>query len=69
MRPKMAIEISGKRSLAKLNAFDLVVTVALGSTIALLSKLDRLGAYDVVVLAPNGDEWIAAEAPRRLCQP
>ncbi len=34
------LRISGKRTLAKLNAFDLVVTVALGSTLAtvLLSK-------------------------------
>ena len=34
------LRIAGKRSLAKLNAFDLVVTVALGSTLAtvLLSK-------------------------------
>jgi uncharacterized membrane protein YcaP (DUF421 family) len=29
-----ALRISGKRTLAKLNAFDLVVTVALGSTLA-----------------------------------
>ena len=34
------LRISGKRSLSKMNAFDLVVTVALGSTLAtvLLSK-------------------------------
>ncbi|MBB3912671.1 DUF421 domain-containing protein [Sphingomonas desiccabilis] len=34
------LRISGKRTLAKMNAFDLVVTVALGSTLAtiLLSK-------------------------------
>ncbi len=34
------VRISGKRTLAKMNAFDLVVTVALGSTLAtiLLSK-------------------------------
>lgn len=30
----LVLRISGKRSLAKLNAFDLVVTVALGSTLA-----------------------------------
>jgi uncharacterized membrane protein YcaP (DUF421 family) len=32
--------LSGKRTLAKMNAFDLVVTVALGSTLAtiLLSR-------------------------------
>jgi uncharacterized membrane protein YcaP (DUF421 family) len=36
----LLIRISGKRTLAKMNAFDLVVTVALGSTLAsiLLSK-------------------------------
>jgi uncharacterized membrane protein YcaP (DUF421 family) len=36
----LILRVSGKRSLAKLNAFDLVVTVALGSTLAtvLLSK-------------------------------
>lgn len=36
----LALRLAGKRSLAKLNAFDLVVTVALGSTLAtvLLSK-------------------------------
>jgi uncharacterized membrane protein YcaP (DUF421 family) len=30
----LVLRIAGKRSLAKLNAFDLVVTVALGSTLA-----------------------------------
>ena len=36
----LVLRLSGKRSLAKLNAFDLVVTVALGSTLAtvLLAK-------------------------------
>ena len=36
----MILRVSGKRTLAKLNAFDLVITVALGSTLAtvLLSK-------------------------------
>jgi uncharacterized membrane protein YcaP (DUF421 family) len=36
----LVLRLSGKRTLAKLNAFDLVVTVALGSTLAtiLLSK-------------------------------
>ena len=36
----LLLRVSGKRTLAKLNAFDLVVTVALGSTLAtvLLSK-------------------------------
>ena len=30
------LRVSGKRTLTKLNAFDLVVTVALGSTLELL---------------------------------
>ncbi len=36
----ITLRVSGKRTLSKLNAFDLVVTVALGSTLAtvLLSK-------------------------------
>ena len=36
----LVLRVAGKRSLAKLNAFDLVVTVALGSTLAtvLLSR-------------------------------
>jgi uncharacterized membrane protein YcaP (DUF421 family) len=36
----LTLRVSGKRTLSKLNAFDLVVTVALGSTLAtvLLSK-------------------------------
>jgi uncharacterized membrane protein YcaP (DUF421 family) len=46
------IRVSGKRTLTKLNAFDLVVTVALGSTLAtvLLSK-DIPLAEGVVALA------------------
>ena len=36
----LVLRLSGKRTLAKMNAFDLVVTVALGSTLAtiLLSR-------------------------------
>jgi uncharacterized membrane protein YcaP (DUF421 family) len=46
------LRISGKRTLTKLNAFDLVVTVALGSTLAtiLLSK-DVALAEGVLALA------------------
>lgn len=33
----LVLRLSGKRSLSKLNAFDLVVTVALGSTLATVS--------------------------------
>lgn len=46
------LRVSGKRTLAKLNAYDLIVTVALGSTLAtvLLSK-DVAWAEGVVALA------------------
>ena len=48
----LVLRISGKRTLAKMNAFDLVVTVSLGSTLAtvLLSK-DVLVAEGVVAFA------------------
>lgn len=50
----LTLRLSGKRTLAKLNAFDLVVTVALGSTLAtvLLSSDVSLaeGAVGIVVL-------------------
>ena len=47
------LRVSGKRTLSKMNAFDLVVTVALGSTLAtiLLSK-DVALAEDV-----TGKPW------------
>jgi len=46
------LRVSGKRTLSKMNAFDLVVTVALGSTLAtiLLSK-DTALAEGVLALA------------------
>ncbi|MGH2316597.1 DUF421 domain-containing protein [Planococcus sp. SE5232] len=49
------LRVSGKRTLTKLNAFDLVVTVALGSTLAtiLLSKdvslLEGLTAFTLLI--------------------
>lgn len=50
----VALRLSGKRTLAKMNAFDLVVTVALGSTLAtvLLSSDIALaeGVLGMVVL-------------------
>lgn len=56
------LRVSGKRTLAKLNAFDLVVTVALGSTFAtvLLSKDVALaeGVLGFAVLA--GLQWVVA---------
>jgi uncharacterized membrane protein YcaP (DUF421 family) len=45
------LRTSGKRTLAKLNAFDLVVTVALGSTLAGLTT--RFGGRAVVTANPT----------------
>lgn len=51
------LRVSGKRTLSKLNAFDLVVTVALGSTLAtvLLSKdvplLEGILAFALLICA------------------
>ncbi len=44
----IVIRISGKRSLAKLNAFDLVVTVALGSILASIITSSDLAALNGV---------------------
>ena len=49
------LRISGKRTLTKLNAFDLVVTVALGSTLATIllnsqiSLLEGLTAFALLI--------------------
>ena len=46
------LRISGKRTLAKLNAFDLVVTVALGSTLSAILLQESIAlAEGVVALA------------------
>jgi uncharacterized membrane protein YcaP (DUF421 family) len=51
----LVLRLSGKRTLAKLNAFDLVVTVALGSTLATILLNSDVswteGALALVVLA------------------
>jgi uncharacterized membrane protein YcaP (DUF421 family) len=53
----LLLRVSGKRTLSKLNAFDLVVTVALGSTLAtvLLSRdvplLEGILAFAVLIFA------------------
>ena len=76
------LRISGKRTLAKMNAFDLVVTVALGSILAstLLSKdvalSDGILAVCVLALLQFAIAWgsvrwrwveqLAKSTPRRL---
>ena len=56
------LRISGKRTLAKMNAFDLVVTVALGSTLAtiLLSKDVALVEGIVAFLMLVGLQYLIA---------
>jgi len=64
------LRISGKRTLTKLNAFDLVVTVALGSTLAtiLLSKEVALAegvlALALLVTLQAIITWLSVRSPR-----
>lgn len=64
------LRISGKRTLSKLNAFDLIVTVALGSTLAtlLLSKDVSLAegalAFALLISLQFGVTWASVRAPR-----
>lgn len=63
------VRISGKRTLSKLNAFDLVVTVALGSTVAtiLLSKdvalVEGLTALAVLVGLQFSVAYLSVRSP------
>ncbi len=64
----VVLRVSGKRTLASLNAFDLVVTVALGSvlaTIALSSEVslvEGLTAILVLVAAQSAVSWLSVHA-------
>jgi uncharacterized membrane protein YcaP (DUF421 family) len=68
------LRISGKRTLAKLNAFDLVVTVALGSTLGSVLTSEQLPlangilALGLLVLLQYGVAWTTVRAAwaRRL---
>lgn len=66
----LVLRISGKRTLSKLNAFDLVVTVALGSCLAtiLLSKdtslLQGIAGYLVLVGMQFVVAWSSARSKR-----
>ena len=68
------LRATGKRTLSKLNAFDLVVTVALGSTLAtvLLARdvalLEGLTGFAVLVLLQLVVTWLSVRsaAVRRL---
>ncbi|PAY17202.1 hypothetical protein CKO51_23005 [Rhodopirellula sp. SM50] len=60
------LRASGKRTLSKMNAFDFIVTIALGSTLAsaLISKdvslLQGVAALGLLVLLQLVSTWLAA---------
>lgn len=66
----VALRLTGKRTLSKLNAFDLVVTVALGSTLAtvLLSKdvalTEGAAAFLVLILLQYAVTWTSVRSRR-----
>jgi Protein of unknown function (DUF421) len=67
-RARPLLRISGKRALSKLNAFDLVVTVALGSTLAtaLLSKSVALAegvlALGLLIFLRYATAWLSVRS-------
>ncbi len=66
----LLLRISGKRTLSKMNAFDLVVTVALGSTLAtvLLSKsvalAEGLLALALLIFLQFAVTWSSMRSPK-----
>lgn len=64
----LVLRLSGKRTLAKMNAFDLVVTVALGSTLAtiLLSRdvafVEGAAALVLLVVLQLTATWLSVHA-------
>ena len=63
----LVLRISGKRTLGKLNAFDLAVTVAIGSTLAtvLLSKDVALAEGILAFVLLAGLQWAVTRASVR----
>lgn len=66
----LLLRVSGKRTLSKFNAFDFVVTVAIGSTLAtvLLSKQVALAegvlAFLVLIGLQMAITWLSVRSPR-----
>ena len=64
------LRISGKRTLTKMNAFDFIVTVALGSTLAtvLLSKdvalADGLLAFGLLIFLQLSITWLSVRSKK-----
>lgn len=65
----LVLRLSGKRTLAKLNAFDFVVTVALGSTLATIllntsvSWLDGVVALGLLAALQWAVAWLGSRVP------
>lgn len=63
------LRVSGKRTLSKMNAFDLIVTVALGSTLTtiLLSKdvplAEGLTAFALLIGLQYAITWLSVRSP------
>jgi len=66
----LLLRISGKRTLSKMNAFDLIVTVALGSTLAtvLLSKdvplAEGILAFALLIFLQFAVTWLSVRSTR-----
>lgn len=66
----LLLRVSGKRTLSKMNAFDLVVTVALGSTLAtiILSKDVALAegvlAFALLIVLQLAITWLSVRSER-----
>ena len=64
------LRVSGKRTLSKFNAFDLIVTIALGSTLAtvLLTKdvalVEGLLAFTLLISLQWGVAWLSIRSQR-----
>ncbi len=64
------LRISGKRTLSKMNAFDLIVTIALGSTLAtvLLTKsvalVEGIMAFALLIFLQYLVTWLSVRSPR-----
>jgi uncharacterized membrane protein YcaP (DUF421 family) len=64
----LLLRVSGKRTLSKMNAFDLIVTIALGSTLAtvLLSKTvaaaEGVTAFAVLIFLQYAVTWLSVRS-------
>jgi uncharacterized membrane protein YcaP (DUF421 family) len=64
------LRVSGKRTLSKMNAFDLIVTVALGSSLAttLLSKstalVEGMTAFALLIFLQLAITWLSVRSER-----